>query len=85
MTWIERKNWFEPKGRNGGKPQRIEQSYSIPEVAEILSVSRDTVYKWLAFDCPEEAVIKPAFWFRLPNGRIRIKASVVMKMQQGEI
>lgn len=83
MTWIERKKWFTPGG-NGRRDQVVELSYSIPEVAEILSVSRDTIYKWMALDCPEEAVIPPAAWYRLPNGRIRIRQWIVSKIQIGE-
>lgn len=83
MTWIEpKKNWI----RENLPPQSLEvgRSYSIPEVAGMLSVSRQTVYKWLAFDCPEEAVIPPQAWYRLPNGRLRIREWIVIKIQKGE-
>jgi len=81
MTWIEKKKWFKPKGGNGRKPQRIEQSYSVSEVAEMLGVSRQTIFNYLSFDEPESAKIPPYGWYRLPSGHIRILKSSVAQLQ----
>lgn len=83
MTWIEKKKWFEPKGWNGRRRPE-EKTYTIMEMAAILSVSRDTIYKWIAFDAPDEAVIPPSGWIRLPNGRVRIHEWVLIKIKNGE-
>jgi len=56
----------------------VERVYSVSEVAELLSVSRNTVFKWLSLDEPEFAVIPPDAWIRLPSSNhIRIKAWAV--------
>jgi len=79
--WIESdKNWFGSR-REKQKRSMPEKSYSIPEVAELLSVSRGVIYKWLSLDEPEEAVIPPSAWYRLPNGRVRIYAWIVINLQ----
>lgn len=55
--------------------------YSVTEVAEIFSVHRDTVIKWLSIDDDDiEAVIPPEAWFKLPNGHIRIKEWIIQKL-----
>jgi predicted transcriptional regulator len=82
MTWIEKKKWFEQPGGNGKKPQKIEQSFSVSEVAKLLGVSRQTIFKYLALDEPNDAVIPPAAWYRLPSGHIRIHAWIVSKLQE---
>lgn len=87
MSWIEKKEHWLDKKKETPTPRverMVQKSYSIPEVADLCSVSRDTVYKWLAFDCPEEAVIPPSAWYRLDNGRIRIKEWIVEKIQNHE-
>lgn len=54
------------------------------EMARIFSVSQRTVYKWLSIKNPEGAVISKEDWYRLPGGGIRIKKSVVKKLQGGK-
>jgi hypothetical protein len=61
------------------------QENRFGEVAEILSVTKKTIYKWLSLDEPEDAVIPPAAWYKLPNGHIRIKEWIVLKLQNNEI
>jgi hypothetical protein len=86
MAWIEKKDWFKTAhdGGNGKKPGRVEQSYSVSEVATILNVSRQTVFNYLSFDEPEKAKIPPEGWYRLPSGHIRIFKSSVAKLQWGQ-
>lgn len=60
----------------------MEKAYSISQVAEIFSVSRTTIYKWLSLDEPESAVIPPQAWFKLPNGHIRIREWAVLELQR---
>lgn len=81
LTWIEKKKWFEGRPGNGRNAQRIEQSYSVSEVAEILGVSRQTIFNYLSFDEPEKAKIPPKGWYRLPSGHIRILKSSVSRLQ----
>ena len=57
--------------------------YSVAEVARLMSVSKNTVYKWLCIDDPEDAVIPPNGWFRIPHTMdIRIKKWVVMSLMK---
>ena len=85
MTWIEKKeDWFPDKGRKR-KAVAIERSYTIAQMAEALAVSREIIYKWLALDDPENAVIPPTGWYRLPNGRVRIREWVIIKIQKEDI
>ena len=82
MAWIEKKEkWFEPKRQksNGSKSQR---SYSVSEVAHIMGVSRQTVFKWLSIDEPEIAMILPSAWWRTDSGYIMIKESALIKFQR---
>ncbi len=83
MVWIDRKDeWFE--NRKASKAHKeLERSYSISEVAALLSVSRHTVYKWLSLDELDDAVIPPSGWFRLPNRYIRIRQWAVEKLMEG--
>jgi predicted site-specific integrase-resolvase len=67
------------------KEKEIEKVYKIREVCQILSVSRQTVYKWLAINTPEDVIIPPVGWFRLPAGHIRIHGWVIKKIQNGEL
>jgi len=83
MAWLEKKqDWLSQptRGKGNGK-RRLEKMYSVSEVAELLSVSRGTVFKWLSLDEPEEAVIPPDAWIKLPNGYIRIREVAVLKLQ----
>ena len=83
MAWIEKKEeWFGERKRNNGKPQKIERSYSVSEVAELCGTSRQTVFKWLSIDEPEGAVIPVVAWYRLPSGHIRIREWVVVQLQK---
>lgn len=61
-----------------------ERTYRVSEVAEMLSVTRHTVSKWLSVNDPEYAVIPRSSWFRLPSGHIRIKESGIL-MLMGEL
>jgi hypothetical protein len=88
MTWLEKKkNWTIEGGRlkkppaRGAKKKMVARMYSVSEVAELLSVSRRTVFKWLALDDPENAVIPPDAWIKLPSGYIRIKEAAVLELQ----
>jgi len=84
MSWLEKtNNWMGPYGPSKKpRPRKVEKTYSVSEVAEIFSVSRNTVFKWLSLDEPEDAVIPPSAWIRLPSGHIRIKEWVVKKLLQ---
>ena len=82
MTWIERKKWFDTSRGNGRGKQTVEMSFSVTEVADMLSISRQTVFKYLSFDEPEAAVIPPNAWYRLPSGHIRIMEWIVLKLQE---
>jgi len=91
-TWIDRKDEMDTSGgRLRGPPEprpmkrKVEKMYSVSEVAELLSVSRQTVFKWLSFDDPENAVIPPEAWAKTPGGHIRIREGIVLKLQAGEV
>jgi len=60
--------------------RQIEKVYSVAQVAELLSVTKQTVYKFLSLDEPELATIDPVHWFKLPNGHIRIRQKAVLKL-----
>ena len=64
--------------------QEIEEAYKVSEVAEIFSVSRHTIFKWLSIREPEGTVIPRSSWFRLPSGHIRIRESAILKLM-GEL
>ena len=84
MPWLEEKtNWL-PKSRKARQPEKEpERVYSVAEVARLMSVSKNTVYKWLCIDHPEDAVISPAGWFRIPNTtEIRIKKWALMALMK---
>ena len=80
MAWIEARNFF-PQAR---KPI-MQRLYTVQDCARIMAVSKQTVYKWLCFDDPENAVISPDDWIKLPNsGHIRIKEKAIHKLQQNK-
>ena len=88
--WIEKKEDWLGRGKKASSPapavRRAERMFSVSEVADLLSVTRQTVFKWLALDEPEEAVIPPEAWVRLPgSGHIRIKEWAVVKLQAGGV
>lgn len=85
MQWLEkRENWI--PGKPAQRPRKkMSKVYSVTEVAQILAVSRQTVFKWLSIDEPEYAVIPPEAWFRLLSGHIRIREWVVLKLQNQEV
>jgi len=63
----------------------VERVYSVSEVARILGVTKQVVYKWLSIGYPEGAIIPPNAWFRLPRSKhIRIKAWAVRKLLDGQ-
>jgi len=51
---------------------RLERHYSIGKAAEILGVSKRTLYNWIRQDKIE--------YVRLPNGHYRIPQSAILKM-----
>ena len=59
--------------------------YSVAEVAELMSVHKQTVYKWLGLDDEDEAVIPPGGWVKTPGGQIRIREWIVLRLQCGEM
>lgn len=85
MAWLEeKKNWL-PNSRKTRKTRQPEKEpekvYSVIEVARLMSVSKNTVYKWLCIKNPEDAVIPPNGWFRIPNTtEIRIKKWALMAL-----
>lgn len=96
-TWIDRKDDFDTSGgrlrRSGSQVSQkqisqkkgLERVYSVAQVAESLAVTKQTVMKWISIDEPEYAVIPPDKWFKLPNGHIRIKESIVLQLLGEEI
>jgi len=58
-------------------------TYTVAEVADIFSVTKKTVYKWLKFKEEDgRTLIDPVDWFRIPGpGYIRIMESALLKMQ----
>ena len=63
--------------------KELEKVYSVAEVAYLMSVSKNTVYKWLCINNPEDAVIPPDGWFRLPNTTdIRIKKWALLALMK---
>jgi len=87
--WIDKKNDMDTSGgvlrRSSGRrsrPRPPEPTYSVAQVAEIFSVSKATVRKWLSIDFPEDAVIPPDGWFKLPrSGYIRIKHGIITSLK----
>ena len=83
MAWIEKKkNWFPGGGKKRPSRQEMPQTYSVAEVAGLLSVTKQTVYKWLLEDEDGgEAVIPEEGWFKLQgSGQIRIYKWAVEKL-----
>ena len=67
--------------RRRRKPKRGKpMSYSVTQFAAALAVTRQTVYKYLSLGNPDDAVISPADWYKLPGGAIRIKARALAKI-----
>ncbi|MBW2024381.1 MAG: helix-turn-helix domain-containing protein [Deltaproteobacteria bacterium] len=83
MSWIEKTdNWLEGLGesrrRRQLKPKKApepEVVYTVKEIANILKVNRNTVFKWIETD-----VLGPEDYFRLPGGYLRIRHSALMKL-----
>ena len=65
--------------------KKLEASYSTGETARLLGVTKQTIFKFLSLEAPEDAVIPPDAWFRLPAGHIRIKAWVILDLQDSDI
>ena len=84
--WLEkRENWIPGTGRGRSAKKKVEKVYSISEVAQLFSVSRTTVFKWLSLDEPNDAVIPPEAWFKLPRGHIRIREWIILQLQAADI
>jgi len=62
--------------------KKMEASYSTGKTAELLGVSKQTIFKYLSLEAPEDAVIPPDAYFRLPSGHIRIKAWAIIELQE---
>jgi len=54
--------------------------YKTSEVAKIMSVTNQTVYKWISCN-----ILPTDGWFKLPNGYIRFKSWLVEKLKNGEV
>jgi len=54
---------------------RLERHYSTGRAAEILGISKRTLYNWIRQDKIE--------YVRLPNGHYRIPQSAILKMLYG--
>lgn len=84
MPWIDRADhWLPPmRDRRPAAHRPPEDMYSVRDVADILHVSKQTVYKWLSLDAPDDAVIAPDDWVKLPgSGHIRIFRRAIDKLQ----
>ena len=57
-----------------------EKLYKTSEVAKMMSVTNQTVYKWISCD-----ILPVDGWFKLPNGYIRFRAWLVEKLISGEM
>jgi transposase len=82
---MDRKEKELTTGARKKRPRKVEKVYSISEVAELLAVNKQTVRKWLSIGDPDGAVIPPNAWLKLPNGHIRIREWIVLKLQGGNI
>ena len=81
--WLgEKKSWF--KRPASDPPRPIEKTYSVAEVAELFSVEKKTIYKWLIVDeYSGDAIIPLKAWFKLPaSGHIRIRAWIIEELMQ---
>lgn len=97
MTWLDHRDHIDTTGGRLRVSAAVrdrglcEQAFTIPQVAAMMNVTRETVYKWLALDDPGSAVIPPDGWFRRPatgkrsEGYILIKKWVVQKLYSGEM
>jgi len=61
--------------------EKLEVSYSTGATAKLLGISKQTIYKFLSLEAPEDAVIPKDAWFRLPSGHIRIKTWIILDLQ----
>ena len=57
-----------------------EKLYKTSEVAKIMNITKQTIYKWMICD-----ILPSDGWIRLPNGYIRFKPWLVKKLENGEI
>ena len=84
--WLERKEgWLGKDVPRAVPEQRVEQVYTVAFVAEKLAVDKSTVFKWLSHEDGDGGVIPPEAWFKLPNGHIRIREWIVLKLLSGEV
>ena len=84
MPWIEKKKGWLPGG-DGGEVRKAERMYKVSEVASLMSVNKHTVLKWMALDESDDNIIPFEAWIKLPNGHIRIREWIVLKLQAGEV
>lgn len=92
MTWLDQKDDMDTSGGRLKRSQppasrkELEKLYSIAEVARIFKVDKRTIVKWMDFDedAPNEAPIPPDAWFKLPNGNIRIREWIILKLMGEE-
>jgi len=79
MGWIDRKEGWISR-RENTRRRVSERVYSVTQVARMLNVSRNTVYKYL-----DSAIIPAEGWFKLPGGGIRIREAAVMRIKSGQV
>jgi len=85
MSWLSGTPGHDIR-RSRRKPiKRRAKVFTVSEVAELLAVSRSTVFRYLAIDEPDLAVIDPGDWFKLPGGSIRIRARAIEKLMGVEL
>jgi hypothetical protein len=83
--WLERReDWLGKRDQVVPGPA-VEKVYSVESVGHLLDVKRKTVYKWLSHEDNDGGVIPPEAWFKLPNGQIRIREWIVLKLLNGEV
>jgi hypothetical protein len=59
--------------------------YSVWEIAFLMSVSKQTVYRWLHGTQDEPPIIPRDGWIRLPHsGQIRIRGDIPANLQKGD-
>lgn len=72
MPWIEPKGRWLPGGNGAGPQETRERVYTVSQFADVVGVSRGTVFKWLD-DTDGDPIIPVEMWYKLPgSGHIRI-------------
>ena len=81
--WNENKNYSTSNGRFRHFGRKCGITYSVAETAELFSVHKQTVLKWLQADDDGAAVFSSGDWFRLPgSGHIRIREAAILRLQE---